>query len=231
LSQFSATTRDGNRSGLRLLGMNAAEGRCGAEQETKNMQNKFTGSALIVAAALMGAAAYAQDAAVPMQRGPGPMFDFATLDANKDGKITKDELAATKTARFTEADANKDGKLSIEEMSAARDAMIAKRKADRLALMIQRFDKDGDGMISAAEMPSPPNADRMFDRFDTDKDGAISQAEADSAMERMQERMAEHRGKGHGRDGHGKDHGPRGHKGQGGFWGMLDDNAPDGQGN
>lgn len=190
------------------------------------MNNKLTGSALIVVAALMGAAAYAQDAAAPMQRGPGPMFDFATLDANKDGKITKDELEATKTARFTEADANKDGKLSVEEMTAARDAMIAKRKADRMAQMIKRFDKDGDGMISATEMPSPPNADKMFDRFDTDKDGAISQAEADSAMERMQERMSEHHGKGHGRDGHG-----RGHKGQGGFWGMLDDDAPDGQGN
>jgi Ca2+-binding EF-hand superfamily protein len=198
------------------------------------MQNKFTGSALIVVAALMGAAAYAQDATPPMQGGPGPMFDFATLDANKDGKITKDELEAAKTARFTAADTNKDGKLSVEELTAARDAMIAKRKEDRLAQMIKRFDKDGDGMISEAEMPSPPNADKMFDRIDTDKDGAISQAEADAAKQMMQDRMGKHdgRGQGHGRDGHGKDgKGMRGHKGQGGFWGMLDDNAPDDQGN
>lgn len=197
------------------------------------MQNKFTGSALIVVAALMGAAAYAQDAA-PMPRGPGPMFDFATLDANKDGKITKDELAAAKTARFTAADTNKDGKLSAEEMTAARDAMIAKRKADRMAEMIKRFDKDGDGMISEAEMPIPPNGDKMFDRVDTDKDGAISQAEADAAMQKMQERMAEHGGKGkggHGK-GHGRDgHGMRGDRGHGGFWGMLDGAGPDAQGN
>ena len=49
-------------------------------------KNKLAGSALILVAALMGAAAYAQDAtpAKPMQ---GP-FDFATLDADKDGKVT-----------------------------------------------------------------------------------------------------------------------------------------------
>jgi Ca2+-binding EF-hand superfamily protein len=195
------------------------------------MQNKFTGSALIVVAALMGAAAYAQDTAAPMQRGAGPMFDFATLDANKDGKITKDELAAAKTARFTAADTNKDGKLSVEEMTAARDAMIAKRKADRMAQMIKRFDKDGDGMISEAEMPTPPNADKMFDHFDTDKDGAISQAEADAAKQMMQDHMGQHQGKGHGKGGHGKGHGKRGHDGHGGFWGMMDGNGPDGQGN
>lgn len=203
--------------------------------------NKLTGSALIVATVLMGAAAFAQDQQGPEGRGMGPMFDFSTLDADKDGKVTKAELDAQKTARFTEADTNKDGKLSAEELTAARDAMIAKRKADRLADMVAKMDKDGDGMIAIDELPSPPNADRMFDRIDTDKDGAISQAEADAAKQMMQERM-EKRGErdghgrdGHGRDGHGRDgKGERGERGQGqgGFWGMFDDAGPsDAEGN
>ncbi len=206
------------------------------------VSNKLTGAALIVVAGLMGAAAYAQDSGMAeggMPRGgAGPMFDFAAMDANKDGKVTKAEIEAFKAARFGEADTNKDGKLSVEEMIVARDAMIAKRKEDRMAQMIARFDKDGDGMISQAEMPTPPNADKMFDRLDTDKDGAISQAELDAAKQMMQERMGQHdgNGKGEGR-GHGKHHRggnedrSRGH-GEGGFWGFMDGNdAPDGQGN
>ena len=168
-------------------------------------QNKLTGSALIVAAMLMGAAAYAQDSGMGpegMARGAGPMFDFAAMDADKDGKVTKVEIEAFKAARFAEADTNKDGGLSPEEMSVAHDTMMAKRKADRAAEMSQE------------EMPAPPRADKMFDRMDADKDGAISQAEFDAAKQKMQERMdkrGHHQG-GHGKDGHGKDgHGKDGH--------------------
>ena len=195
--------------------------------------NKLTGSALIAVAALMGAAAYAQDAGDKMAHGASPMFDFATLDADKDGKVTKVEIEAHKTARFEQADTNKDGKLSAEEMTAARDAMMAQRKADRMAQMIARLDKDGDGMISMAEMPNPPNADKMFERVDTDKDGAISQAEADTAKQMMQDRMAKRDGQGkggHGRDGHGER--GQGGMGHGGFWGMFGDQGPeDAEGN
>jgi hypothetical protein len=47
----------------------------------------------------------------------------------------------------------------------------------------------------------------------------------------MQDHMGQHQGKGHGKGGHGKGHGKRGHDGHGGFWGMMDGNGPDGQGN
>ena len=183
-------------------------------------QNKLTGSALIVAAMLMGAAAYAQDSGMGpegMARGAGPMFDFAAMDADKDGKVTKVEIEAFKAARFAEADTNKDGGLSPEEMSVAHDTMMAKRKADRAAEMFKRMDKDGNGLISQEEIPAPPRADKMFDRMDADKDGAISQAEFDAAKQKMQERMdkrGHHQG-GHGKDGHGKDGHGRDHGGAG----------------
>jgi Ca2+-binding EF-hand superfamily protein len=178
-------------------------------------KHKFTGSALILAAVLMGTAAFAQDSGMgpdAMRGGAGPMFDFAAMDADKDGKVTKAEIEAFKAVRFAQADANKDGSLSPEEMSAAHDSMMAQHKADREAKMFKRMDKDGNGLISQDEMPSPPNADKMFDRMDTDGDGAISQAELDAAKKKMQERRdarGHHKG-GHGKDGHG-----RGDAGQG----------------
>lgn len=192
------------------------------------LYNKFAGSALVAVAVMMGAAAVAQD----MGGRPGPMMDFSAMDADQDGKVTKAEIEAFKVARFTEADTNKDGKLSVEEVTALRDAMEAKREEDRLAGMIKRFDKDGDGMLSQAELPAQRNGDKMFDRIDTDSDGAISQAEADAAKAKMEERMADRdgkgkdkEGKGHGdsdHDGKGRDgKGPRG--GQGGFFGLFGD--------
>lgn len=218
---------------------------------------KLSGSVMVLVAALMGGVAFAQDATTtpapdapqagdmgPGAMGPGamgqgmgmpPMFDFATLDADKDGKITKAEMEAAKAARFAAMDSNSDGKVSAEEMTAAREKMRAERQATMMTRMIAKFDTDGDGMLSATEMPTPPNGDAMFDRIDTDKDGAISQAEADAAKQMMQERMAERGGKGgHGKGGHGKDgrgrdgHGMRGH---GGFMGMFGDDTPADQGN
>ncbi|QHD68305.1 calcium-binding protein [Sphingobium yanoikuyae] len=52
-----------------------------------------------------------------MHRGPG----FG--DADKDGTMTKAEFMAGPLAMFDKADANKDGKVTAEEMKAARQAM------------------------------------------------------------------------------------------------------------
>ena len=50
--------------------------------------------------------------------GAGPMVDFATLDADKDGKVTKAEITAARAAQATAADANSDGRLSVDEIAA-----------------------------------------------------------------------------------------------------------------
>lgn len=54
--------------------------------------------------------------------GPGrdPAARFAELDANKDGKLQKDELPERMQARFDQLDTNKDGAIDAAEFAAAR---------------------------------------------------------------------------------------------------------------
>ena len=89
------------------------------------MTRNFKPAAVLVIA-LMGATI---STAAVAERGPmGGMMgmpSFEELDADKDGQITKEELAARHAARFTQADADKDGKLSAEELIAMREAADA----------------------------------------------------------------------------------------------------------
>ncbi len=181
------------------------------------MTRNFKPAAALVIA-LMGAMV---STAAEAERGPmGGMMgmpSFEELDADKDGQITKEELAARHAARFTQADADKDGKLSAEELIAMREAAEAGRKAERAKAMMAQIDTDADGFVSAAEMEAMPMMGRMFDKMDDNADGTISKEEMDA----VQARMAEHRGQdcGHGK-GHGMGHGKEG----GGFWGWMSDN-------
>ncbi|MDF1794488.1 MAG: EF-hand domain-containing protein [Thalassobaculaceae bacterium] len=99
---------------------------------------------------------------------------FQAMDANKDGKLSAEEIEAFGAARFAKADANGDGKLSVEEMDNAR----AEQRKERFGRMIAKLDKDGDGQLSAAEMPK--RGERMM-KLDTDGDGAISLDEMKAA--------------------------------------------------
>ena len=159
---------------------------------------KLGGSALVVVAALMGVAAYAQDTKPP--KPPHGGFDFATLDTDKDGKVTKAEVEAFRAAKVKEMDANGDGKISADEMSAPRIAAVTERIKTRSADMIKKLDTDGDGQLSAAEMAARPGPEMLFDRIDANKDGAVTQEEVDAARKAMHEK--------HGK-GHGKHHKPR----------------------
>ena len=51
------------------------------------------------------------------QRDPQQMF--TRMDANKDGKLSKDELRGPMVDRFDTIDTNKDGSISLEELKAA----------------------------------------------------------------------------------------------------------------
>lgn len=130
-----------------------------------------------------------------MGPGMGPRFDFAAVDADKDGKVTEAELTAWRAAEAVKIDANKDGKLSAEELAAARLADMTARATEMATRMVAKLDTDGDGLLTAAEMAARPGPARLFDRADADGDGAVTQAELDAM-----------RAEGPGGDGEGRGH-------------------------
>ncbi len=142
------------------------------------MKRKYmmTGAALAIVAATTG---FAVAQSGQMGQGHGPAFKFEDLDANGDGQITSEEMQSRAEARFGEADTDGDGKLSADEMAERMRARMAERMALRATRMIDRMDRDDDGMVSLEEMRSG-RMGQMVQRADTDGDGAISQSEFDA---------------------------------------------------
>lgn len=156
-----------------------------------------------------------------MGDGMGPMagrgmggFDFAAVDADKDGRVTKAELDAWRAAAATRLDADGDGLLSADEIAAGRIEDMTARAQQMAARMVERLDADGDGLLSAAEMAARPMPARAFDRIDADGDGAVTEAE----LQAVQDRMAEGPRGGKGRHGHGGGHGHGRGDGEGHGW-------------
>ncbi len=119
---------------------------------------------------------------------------FATLDANKDGAITRDEIAAHQAAQrkemqdrmFADMDANKDGTISKGEFDA--------HHKDMAGHMMMEMEMDD---ASDTPMPPPPpgmmasdgphkivikrkmmGEGLMFDMADANKDGKVTEPEA-----------------------------------------------------
>ncbi|MCJ8520442.1 Ca2+-binding EF-hand superfamily protein [Pseudorhizobium tarimense] len=138
-----------------------------------------------------------------------------TADANKDAKITKEEVSARQEALFAEVDADKDGTLIPGELRAYRESKMedfrkerAERREERQKEMAQN-DEDG----GSEERPGPrgDRGERRHDggrwgmhhgrmgaqmggfhlvrQADTDENGQFSKAEVTAAVDKMFERM------------------------------------------
>lgn len=155
-------------------------------------RNTTLTGALILALGVTALPAMAQDSG-DGPRGPrGPMFQFEEIDANSDGKLTREEIEAHAAARFADADTDGDGQLSAAELVARMEKQSDERIQRRVEGMIEHRDANDDGMLSADEM-GPRNKDRMFSRLDANDDGEISKAEMEQAREKMHKRFGEHR--------------------------------------
>lgn len=157
---------------------------------------------------------------------------MAMADTNKDGKISKAELTAALDARFTRLDANRDGKLTKEDRELRQKARLDQRfaaldsdkngqiskaefDAGHQARMERREghgkpgmhegrrfghhghgkggmmrghgfgDADKDGVVSRAEFMAGPLA--MFDKADTNKDGVVTADEMKAAHQAARE--------------------------------------------
>lgn len=159
--------------------------------------------------------------------GTGFMQLFERIDGNGDGRVDQAEAETFRTERFTEADADSDGKVTADELAALHSRMVERHAAEQFA----RLDADGNGEISEQEFVKArlarlqarmsddrsqefaarrfarmdANDDgtldaeelghrgmRLFEKLDSDQDGVLTREEAQQAM-------AEHR-RHHGKD-------------------------------
>ncbi len=103
--------------------------------------------------------------------GPGMMGLFETFDLNHDGKVTRKEAERFRRKRFEKFDANGDGRLDLSEY----EKLWLEAMRTRMVRRFQAHDTDGDAKVTLEEFLRP--TERMFWRLDRDGDGVITRAE------------------------------------------------------
>lgn len=137
--------------------------------------------AFLALAGAAGGVAQAQDRRNDGERGPGMRLERA--DADNSGDVTFEEFQAAMKNRMGGADANGDGKMTVEEIAVE----IQRQRSERMARrMIERFDVDGDGALTMAEIENRQK--KQFALLDRNDDGKISDEE-------MPKRGERHRGR------------------------------------
>jgi hypothetical protein len=103
---------------------------------------------------------------------------FAKADANRDGKLSADEHAASARGMFATMDANADGKVTAQEMGAAQSRVAGGSPASSKMSAedkIKAIDTNGDGVVSDSEHAA--GSREMFDKMDTNHDHFLSRQE------------------------------------------------------
>lgn len=122
--------------------------------------------------------------------GGGPRFGETLtkfLDANGDGKVSKDEFAKM-LALFEGLDQDHNGDLSQEELNgffrAVNEAQTQATGGVDAGNLFSKFDKNKDGKITSDEMTE----EKTFKALDLNKDGSIPRDEAEQALKQIAER-------------------------------------------
>lgn len=145
---------------------------------------------------LAPAALLAQEDPAGDSRPPRGEDMFKRWDSNGDGVISRDEAQAAGAGRiakkFDSLDKDKDGQLTPDELRAARDDRMAAMK-ERFDTDFRNADKNGDGSLTKEEAAGMPMLARHFDEVDTNKDGVVTREEIEAHHAKMGPRGA-HRG-------------------------------------
>lgn len=125
-------------------------------------------------------AAAAEEGSRAERRDQRAAIRFERTDVDNSGDISFDEFAAAIWKRVGTADADKDGKMTVAEIADEIQRMRAERIAERL---VQRFDMDGDGALTAAEIENRQR--KMFALLDRNDDGKLTREEMPKRIHRM----------------------------------------------
>src|SRR5205807_1129652 len=107
------------------------------------------------------------------------------MDANQDGKISKEEAKAALAANFERFDLNKDGFLDKNELRQVAERFLAMQATNagknaapaRQSLIdFDALDRNADGRLTRDELKGT-RFEAVFDAIDTNKDGKIDKKE------------------------------------------------------
>ena len=109
------------------------------------------------------------------------------MDANSDGRVSREEFVSARGDMFTKRDKNADGYLDSADFG--KRALRRARGAERMADMKNVLDTDRDGKISRDEFVNA--ATPLFDRADQDGNDVLDPAELESAKAAAKSRAEE----------------------------------------
>ena len=111
--------------------------------------------------------------------GQGPMQMMERYDANKDDKLSQEEIDQNRTGWHGEFDGDKNATLSLDEFK----SLWLKARQDQMVREFQSFDRDGNGQVTLDEYQQPMAG--MVTDMDRNGDGVLSRDDHHKRGERM----------------------------------------------
>lgn len=149
----------------------------------KTRMMAFTLGALLAGSVSTVALAQGGPMSGRMQMRQAAMARFDQIDTNHDKVLSPAEVKAYEAAQIKGLDANGDGFLTADEIAAKMTQMAAQRVTQHADMMVKRLDKNGDGKVSVEEFATARTPmDGFVQRMLKAGGGKISKATFDTVM-------------------------------------------------